>query len=138
MQIQTAIATSDRDRAYLETRYRHIDAATFTRKFAAGEYMVIRHSDAPFGWLRWGYFWDSLPFMNLLYIEENQRGQGHGRQLVLAWEEAMHTAAHTQVMTSTLSDEAAQHFYRKLGYRDCGALLLPGEALEIIFIKQLA
>ena len=38
-----------------------------------------------------------------------------------------------RVMTSTRSDEEAQHFYRGLGYTDCGALLLPGEPLELFF-----
>ena len=42
-----------------------------------------------------------------------------------------------QIMTSTLSDETAQHFYRKLQYQDCGSLMLPGEALEIFFLKSL-
>ena len=41
------------------------------------------------------------------------------------------------MLTSTLADETAQHFYRKLGYRDTGSLLLPNEALEIILIKFL-
>lgn len=41
------------------------------------------------------------------------------------------------VMTSTQSDEDAQHFYRKLGYRDVGCLLLDTQPLEIILIKAL-
>ena len=41
------------------------------------------------------------------------------------------------VMTSTLSSEQAQHFYRALGYRDAGSLLLEGEPLEIFFTKRL-
>ena len=41
------------------------------------------------------------------------------------------------VLTSTRSDERAQGFYRKLGYRDCGALLLPEEPLEIILFKKI-
>lgn len=40
-------------------------------------------------------------------------------------------------MTSTQSDETAQHFYRKLGYVDAGALLLQDEPLEIILTKAL-
>ena len=41
------------------------------------------------------------------------------------------------VMTSSQSDEKAQHFYRKLGYSDVGSLTLPKEPLEIIFMKKL-
>jgi hypothetical protein len=41
------------------------------------------------------------------------------------------------VMTSTQSDEHAQHFYRKLGYVDAGALLLDTQPLEIILIKKI-
>ena len=42
-----------------------------------------------------------------------------------------------QVLTSTLSNERAQFFYRKNGYVDCGSLLLPREPLEIILLKHL-
>lgn len=41
------------------------------------------------------------------------------------------------VMTSTLANEDAQHFYRKLGYKDSGCLLLEDEPIEILFTKTL-
>ena len=41
------------------------------------------------------------------------------------------------LMTSTLSNEDAQHFYTKLEFIDAVALLLPGEPLEIIFTKEI-
>jgi hypothetical protein len=41
------------------------------------------------------------------------------------------------VLTSTQSNEEAQFFYRKIGYVDSGALLLPNEPLEIILYKKL-
>jgi len=88
------------------------------------------------GWLRWNLFWDEVPFMNLLYVEEPRRGEGVGRLLVGEWERACGRDGHTTVMTSTVSAESAQHFYRKLGYRDAGCLFLPGESAEILFIKQ--
>jgi hypothetical protein len=40
-------------------------------------------------------------------------------------------------MTSTLANEGAQHFYRKLGYRDSGCLILEDEPLEILLTKNL-
>jgi hypothetical protein len=33
---------------------------------------------------------------------------------------------------NTLAIERSQFLYRKLGYQDCGALILPNEPLEII------
>ena len=45
------------------------------------------------------------------------------------------------VMTSTQVDEEAQHFYRKLGYRDSGGFIvdIPGceQPMEMIMIKAL-
>ncbi|MGB1285835.1 MAG: GNAT family N-acetyltransferase [Aggregatilineales bacterium] len=134
--IQTRVAT-EADTIYLEQHYRHISEAMFRKKLSDSEYMLILDNDIVFGWLRWGYFWDEIPFMNMLHIAENQRAQGYGRQLVTAWENLMQSRRYEQVMTSTLSNEPAQHFYRRLGYVDSGALLLPDEPLEIIFAKIL-
>ncbi len=89
------------------------------------------------GWLRYNLFWDNTPFMNMLYILDDHRGKGNGTALVRFWEEQMLALGYESVMTSTLSNEQAQFFYRRLGYTDCGSLLLPGEALEIIFRKNL-
>lgn len=131
----TSVQENDRD--YLASRFRHIRSSMFETKLRAGEYLLIKRDNRPFGWLRWGYFWDEIPFMNMLHIEESYRNQGYGRQLVEAWEQHMRDAGFDKVMTSTQSDEMAQHFYRKLGYVDRGALLLPDEPLEIIFTKSL-
>ncbi len=126
------------DKAYLVSRYRHISEKMFEAKFSRGEYMVILDRTQPFGWLRWGYLWDEIPFINVLHIEEVKRRQGYGRKLVTDWEQLMRSEGYTMVLTSTLSSETAQHFYRKLGYVDHGSLLLPGEPLEIIFLKLLS
>lgn len=75
--------------------------------------------------------------MNRLHIAEGRRRGGLGRLLVNEWESRCRDEGHALVMTSTLSDEPAQHFYRNLDYHDAGCLRLPEEALEIIFAKSL-
>ena len=89
------------------------------------------------GWLRYNLFWDNMPFMNMLYVLEGLRGKGYGKELVTFWENEMRRKGYDRVLTSTLSNEQAQFFYRKLGYTDAGSLLLPNEPLEIIFLKNL-
>lgn len=49
----------------------------------------------------------------------------------------MKEAGRPLVLTSPLSSEGAQHFYCRRGYTGAGALLLPGEALEIFFVKAI-
>lgn len=87
--------------------------------------------------LRYNLFWDQTPFLNLIYLTEEYRSIGLGRQALVSWEEKMIELGHQSVMTSTQADETAQHFYRKLGYQDCGSLCLANQALEIIMIKIL-
>ena len=89
------------------------------------EILVLGHDDRRAGFLRFGHFWDEIPFMNLLWVQEGSRGRGLGTRLVSFWEDEMRESGHEMVMTSTLSNERAQHLYRRLGYRDCGSLLMP-------------
>ncbi len=89
------------------------------------------------GWLRWGLFWDEIPFMNMLYFLEEYRGLGFGTQLVGFWENEMLKLSYDKVMTSSQANETAQHFYRKLGYRDAGGFFPFCKDFEILFTKEI-
>lgn len=129
---------AESDYAYLAANDRHLSPAMLAQKIARGEIAMLYAEEAqPIGWLRFGYFWDELPFMNLVYVEDTFRRQGFGTRLISFWEDAMRRQNHACVLTSSLANEQAQHLYRRLGYVDCGALLLPGEVAEIIFRKAL-
>ncbi len=107
------------------------------RKIERGEILVMKRDSDCVGWLRWGYFWDEIPFANLVWIDEPWRRQGFGRRLVTDWESRMRSDGFDSVMTSSQSDETGQHFFRSLGYVDCGALLLPHQVLEVLFRKTI-
>jgi len=116
----------------------HVSKELIENKLKEKEIIIASDEDNKIiGWLRYSYFWDNTPFMNMLYINENYRNNGIGKELVLFWENEMKKKGYEFLMTSTLSNEEAQHFYRKLGYKDAGSLLLPNEPLEIIFIKSI-
>lgn len=89
------------------------------------------------GWLRYNLFWDNTPFMNRLYVLEDKRGKGYGKQLVDFWENKMRILQYKFVMTSTASDEYSQHFYLKIGYKTVGGFIPEGEPYEIILMKNL-
>lgn len=121
----------------LHSHDRHICAEELRRSIEAKRVLVMLSGDRFAGWLRYNLFWDNTPFLNMLYFFEEYRGKGFGGQLVQFWEQEMLKAGYREVLTSTLSSEEGQFFFRKAGYTDCGALLLPDEPLEIILRKDL-
>ncbi len=60
---------------------------------------------------------------------------------MLYWEDELRKSGYELVMTSTMVEEASQHFYRKLNYNDCGCLVkdFPPlvDTMEMFMMKQL-
>ena len=99
---------------------------------------VLCDGDKIAGILRYNLFWQSVPFLDLLLIDETCRGQGWGSRMMENWEESMKTMGYPYVMLSTQEDETAKYFYEKLGYRRIGAFLTPEqEAEELVYLKEL-
>lgn len=108
----------------------HADEESFARHVRAQTGYLILDGDVPVGVMQMCMFWDHLPFLSLIYLPPQNRGRGYGRTAMTLWEQAMKAQGHTMVLTSTQADESAQHFYRRLGYVDCGALVLGGTPLD--------
>jgi GNAT superfamily N-acetyltransferase len=126
-----------KDADYLTKHDHHISEKMLERKLEAGEILVAKDNDVITGYLRYGYFWDGIPFMNLIFVEGTYRQKGVGKHLFLYWEEVMRNEGHDMLMTSSYSHERGQFFHRRMGFQDAGSLILPNEPLEIIFIKTL-
>ena len=137
MSVTTSVA-STADLPFLRDVDTHVSPDNLADLVSMGRVMVVALDGDAVGCLRWGLFWDQIPFMNLLWVLPGWRGQGIGRTLVEAWEKSQLAAGHELVLTSTMSNERSQDFYRRQGYVDTGALLLPEEPTELILRKPLA
>ena len=120
---------------------KHLPEKEFYNKIRDNQGYILIVDDKPVGLLRYNLFWDNTPFCTLIYIEEQHQKQGWGRLLMTHWEQDMRKQGYRMVLTSTQVDEDAQHFYRKLGYKDCGGLTVdvPGyeQPMELFMVKQL-
>ena len=129
----------DRDAWY--TMDRHITEEVFEEKIRNRQAYVLIEDGKVAGILRYNLFWDNTPFCTLLAVDEAFRGRGFGRELTEHWEQDMREQGYGLAMTSTQVNEEAQHFYRKLGYRDCGGFVvdIPGyeQPMELIMVKAL-
>lgn len=115
----------------------HISPEALRRSITCRGVLIARENGENIGWLRYNLFWDHTPFLNLLYLLEEMRGRGYGTRLVRRWEMEMKALGHSYVLTSTASDETAQHFYRKLGYQDVGGFFYRDDPYELLLAKEL-
>jgi ribosomal protein S18 acetylase RimI-like enzyme len=116
---------------------RHVDRTVMRDKIDRHEVLVVQAGPDFAGWLRFGLFWDNTPFMNMLYLLPQYRGQGIGRFMVQFWHEQMKAQGYGTVLTSTQQNETAQHFYVALGYQAIGGFNLGHETFEILFARTL-
>ena len=121
---------TEADQGFWFSLDRHLDQDEFNRKVRDRTGYVLTLDDQPVAILRYMLFWDSIPFCTLLYVSEAWQRRGYGRKLMEHWEKEMKARGYGLVMTSTQEDEEAQHFYRAIGYTDCGELNLPFPGYE--------
>ncbi len=129
------------DKAFWFELDRHLPEQEYDKKVRDQRGYVLSEDNNPVGILRYNLFWDSIPFCTMVFVDERSQKKGYGKELVLNWEKDMKAEGYGMVMTSTQVNENAQHFYRKLGYQDAGALVLnvPGyeQPMEMFLVKTL-
>ena len=90
------------------------------------------------GVLRWNLFWQSLPFLDLIFLDDAICGRGWGARMMARWENNMASKGFGHVLLSTQEDETSKFFYEKLGYALCGDFLPPDQdARELMYRKEL-
>ncbi len=121
---------------FLSENDKHISKEMLEKKLVNEEILIMEVNDVIVGWLRFNFFWDEIPFMNMLYFFEEYRRKGYGKIFVAYWEKILVKKGFKRFLISTMVNEKAQHFYRKLGYNDIGGFVLPTEPLELIMMKD--
>ena len=127
------------DKAFWYSLDHHLPEAEFDSKVSRKMGYVLLENDTPIALLRYNLFWDNTPFCTLLFVDWAHQGKGCGKLLMEHWERDMKAQGYGMLLTSTQADETAQHFYRKLGYKDCGGFVvdIPGfeQPMELFLIK---
>lgn len=116
---------------------KHLSKKEFNQKVKNKQGYVLFINNQRIGILRYNLFWDNVPFCTLLYIKQEYQRKGYGKILMNFWEQEMKEKGYTWLLVSTLKIETAQHFYRLIGYVDCGYLLAPGQEKELFLRKNL-
>ena len=120
---------------------KHLSEQEFNNKVRDNRGYILLDDNKPVGLLRYNLFWDNTPFCNLIYINNECQGKGFGKLLIEYWENDMKSQGYGMLLTSTQVDESAQHFYRKLGYKDCGGFVIDikgyEQPMELFLVKSI-
>lgn len=103
-----------------------------------GRLRIINSSEGPVGFIKFYVLWEVLPFIEVVIIRKDCRRRGIGRAAIRSWEEEMAARSFQRAIISTQADETAQHFWRRVGYQDCGSLALPGRPLELFMYRDIS
>ena len=118
---------------------KHLPEQEFEQKVTGQRGYVLLKDHNPVGLLRYNLFWDNTPFCTMLFVDWPYQRKGYGKMLMEHWEQDMKSQGYGMLLTSTQVDEQAQHFYRKLGYKDCGGVIfdVPGyeQPMELFLVK---
>ena len=129
------------DKEFWYSLDKHLPETEFENKENTKRGYVLSLNNKPVGLLRYNLFWDSVPFCTMIFIDCQYQGKGYGKQLIQYWENDMKRRGYEMLLTSTQVDEKAQHFYRKLGYKDCGGFVIDipqyAQPMEMFFIKSI-
>lgn len=82
---------------------------------------VLRDQKEVVGVLQYRLFWQKVPFIEHLYIDEKYRGNDYGTCMMVQWEDEMANRGYTDVMLSTEQNESTKEFYLKIGYKQTGS-----------------
>lgn len=126
----------DVDKQFWFSLDKHLSETEFAKKVRDKQGYVLFADNVPVGILRYNLFWDNTPFCTLLYVSEQYRNKGYGKELMRTWESEMQSLGYEWLLVSTQSDENAQYFYRALGYVDCGNLYAPNQPMELFLCKH--
>lgn len=115
----------------------HISPENCLKSIKDQRILIAKTKSQIVGVLRFGYFWDAIPMINLIYIHEFFRGRGIGQKLHEEFEYSMRQMGYQKLMTTTQIDENGQLFFKKVGYEIFGSFKYPNQADELIMFKEL-
>lgn len=136
--IEVRLAKQD-DKNFL-SRHHQLSLERMLCKIIGGEVVVLIVNGVLAGQLRWDLLWSQIPYIELIFIEEQYRNQGLSRNLLGFLEGYLKQRGFTALLSSSQVDEAdPQAWHRRMGFVECGMIngLNDGGIGEVFFKKDL-
>jgi GNAT superfamily N-acetyltransferase len=110
------------------------------RKIDLCEVVVAEADGQAVGYLRLEYLWSLTPYVALIWVVPERRGQGAGKAMLAFVSEFLRENGHDALYSSSQADEPEpQAWHRRVGFEECGIItgINKGGVGEVFFRKWL-
>jgi len=93
------------------------------RKINLSEVFLLTVNKVPAGYLRLEYLWSSIPYIALIWIDEDFRGCGYSHNILAYVENHLREQGNDKLYSSSQVDEPEpQAWHRPMGFVECGII----------------
>jgi L-amino acid N-acyltransferase YncA len=122
---------------------KYIDPNRIKRKIKGKEIILAKNGNDMVGLLKFTYFWSTRPYIEFIFVNENLRGMGIGRQLLDFLEHYLIENEYAYVFSSSEEkDSHAISWHKRNGFKEMGVLkdlnLPHDDTAEIFFSKKIS
>jgi GNAT superfamily N-acetyltransferase len=122
------------DRLFAATSH---SAEVLRTAIAEGKVVVAASGGGLAGYVRWDYFWGSIPLCLMLRVKPDHQRRGIGRRLFEHIEANFRERSCTFLLSSTeATNEGSQRFHEACGFRQIGTLTELGQDVPEIFYRR--
>jgi len=118
----------------------HVPDHILTWKLQNHEIIIASMDTEIIGYFRLEYLWSKYPYIGLIKVHPDYRGQGLGKRLLEFAQEYLGTQGIKAIYSSSqVNENDPQQWHRKMGFKECGILngINEGNIGELFFVKEL-
>ena len=118
----------------------HVTEKVIRNKIVNDEIIVAELDAQLIGYIRLEFLWSTVPYIGVIFVEDDYRKEGIGRKLLSFLEDHLRAHGHDTLMSSSQANEPEpQAWHRAIGFKECGIIsgLNEGGIGEVFFRKQL-
>ncbi|MDF2650172.1 MAG: putative acetyltransferase protein [Paenibacillus sp.] len=119
---------------------RHVPAHILIWKLQNQEIVIATDDNELVGYLRLEYLWSKYPYIGLIMVHPDYRGNGIGKRLLQFVEEHLKKKGIKALYSSSqVNEHDPQQWHRKMGFQECGIIngINEGDIGELFFMKKL-
>ncbi|SDW54350.1 GNAT family N-acetyltransferase [Paenibacillus sp. CF384] len=119
---------------------RHTPEHILSWKLDHKDIIMADQLDGCVGYMKLEHLWSQFPYIGLIRVKEELRGNGIGMQMLQFAQAHLKQQGAAKLYSSSQADEPApQMWHRKMGFTECGILsgINDGGVGELFFVKEL-